>query len=359
MYKAAPLAAALVLAAAAGACTDSSQPTNTKPGRGPLFHFTASPQPTVVCKVGPPGTYTFQISGNMTGSPLVANPFTLDAGECKEVYQGSTQTDTLDVSEIDLPAGTALDHIDAKPVAGDCGSEPQFCQTVTGTNTVEIQTFDVDPDSITFFNVSTAGVCTDQSATNVGGPLPCQYPSGKSFTIGPSSMEGAIRISAGDWVNGGYSFKFVSAHSATSFTVSAFVSIEGPCRDGSGSLTGSRDEIIVPLGSPTYDIPASNQATDWLPTGDANSVLSWEGSVQAPAALCGGGGNQLDASRGATYHATVSQDPPSGSLVDFRFKYRDPMAKGKPNTNCLDTSDPNRDRADVCGASWSETVRDP
>jgi hypothetical protein len=113
------------------------------------------------------------------------------------------------------------------------------------------------------------------------------------------------------------------------------------------------------MGTVNYNIPASANATDWLPTGDANNVLSWEGSIVAPATICGGGGNSLDASKGAVYHATVAQNPPSGSLVDFRFKYRDPAAKGKPNTNCLDTSDPNRARADVCGASWSQTVRDP
>ena len=201
-------------------------------------------------------------------------------------------------------------------------------------------------------------VCTDQNASNFGGPLPCVYP-GKSFTIGPSSMEGAIRIDAGDWVNGGYSFKFKSAHIATTYTVSSFVTITGPCRNPAGQLTGTTDVLTVPMGTVAYDIPASAKATDWLPTGDANSVLSWEGSIVAPGSLCGGGGNSLDASRGAVYHATVSQNPPTGSLVDFRFKFRDPAAKGKPNTNCLDTTDPNRARADVCGASWSQTVTDP
>ncbi len=181
---------------------------------------------------------------------------------------------------------------------------------------------------------------------------------GKSFTIGPSSMEGAIRIGAGDFVNGGYSFKFVSPHTATSFSVTSSVTISGPCRNAGGQLTGTSDVVTVPMGTITYPISAGN-ATDWLPTGDANSVLSWEGSVQAPAGLCGGGGATLDASKGAVFHATVLQSPPSGSLVDFRFKYRDPAAKGKPNTNCLDTSDPNRAKADVCGASWSQTVRDP
>ena len=183
---------------------------------------------------------------------------------------------------------------------------------------------------------------TTSTETNTGG--------GKDFSIGPSSMEGAIRISNGDWVNGGYSFKFVNGgHIATQFTVDAFVTITGPCSNG------GTDILTIPLGSKTYSVPAGN--TDWLPTGDANSVLSWQGSVVA-SGLCGGVG-QLNASKGAVYHATVTQNPATGSLVNFRFKYRDPAAKGKPNTNCLNTSDPNRNKADVCGASWSQTVRDP
>jgi hypothetical protein len=175
---------------------------------------------------------------------------------------------------------------------------------------------------------------------------------GKTFTIGPSSMEGAILISNGDWVNGGYSFKFKSnTHLATNFSVHATVSLTGPCIGG-GPAT---DTFTFPLNDATYAVPAGN--TNWLPTGDANSVLSWQGSVIA-SGVCGGVG-KLDARKGALFTATVSQDPPSGSLVDFRFKYRDPKAKGKPNTNCLDTSDPNRAKADVCGASWSQTVLDP
>ena len=359
--KPAAFAAAIALSVGLAACSDTSQtPTRIKP-TGPLFHETPTPQPSVVCKDGPPGTYTFQISptgGNqLLGTLLVpSTTFTLQAGECKEVYQATTTPETIDISEIDLPPGTALDHIFFKRVAADCSVEPEFCQTVTGSNTAEFETYDVAPDQVTFFNITT-GVCTDQSAANFGGPLPCVF--GKSFTIGPSSMEGAIRISAGDWVNGGYTFKFKSAHIATNYTVSSFVTITGPCRTSSGVLTGTTDVITVPMGTITYPIPASSTATDWLPTGDANSVLSWEGSIVAPATLCGGGGNKLDASKGAVFHATVAQDPPTGSLVDFRFKYRDPAAKGKPNTNCLDTSDPNRARADVCGASWSQTVTDP
>lgn len=358
--KAAALAATVVLAAAIAACSDGAKPpTGLKAPTRPLAHYTDNPQASVVCKFGPPGTYTFQITGTMTGTLLVSNPFTLQAGECKDVYMGSTETDFLAVSEIDLPAGTALDEITAQRTAADCDFEPEWCQVLKGafTNAVQIETFNVAPYTIKFFNVSTQQVCTDQSAANYGGPLPCVY--GKTFTIGPSSMEGAIKISAGDWVNGGYSFKFKTAHTATTFIVSAFATIEGPCLNAAGQLTGTTDAIVVPMGTKSYAIPASTKGTDWLPTGDANNVLSWAGSIVAPASLCGGGGNRLDARRGAVFTATVAQNPPSGSLVDFRFKYRDPAAKGKPNTNCLDTSDPNRAKADVCGASWSQTVLDP
>jgi hypothetical protein len=104
----------------------------------------------------------------------------------------------------------------------------------------------------------------------------------------------------------------------------------------------------------TYAVPANDSS--WLPTGDANNVLSWDGVVQAPD-LCRG--HPMDNKVGAVFTATVSQNPPTGSLVDWRFKYRDPNAKGKGNVNCLDTSDPRRSDAATCGASWSQTFRDP
>jgi len=175
-------------------------------------------------------------------------------------------------------------------------------------------------------------------------------PTGKTFSIGPSSMEGNLFIHAGDWVSGGYSFKFVSGgHPATNYTVTATVTVPVTCPQGGGA-GGS---IVVSLGTQTYGVPAGN--TDWLPTGDANSILSWQGATQAPD-LCNG--NVMNNQHGAIFTTTVSQDPPAG-LVDWRFKYRDPNAKGKGNVNCTDASDPRRNDAATCGASWSQTVRDP
>ena len=140
------------------------------------------------------------------------------------------------------------------------------------------------------------------------------------------------------------------SHGATTFTVTATVTLDVTCPHGGG--TGGT--IFVSLGTVPYSIAANDRR--WLPTGDANSVLSWQGSALAPN-LCGG--QPMDNSKGAVFTATVAQNPSTGSLVDFRFKYRDPAAKGKGNVSCLDTTDPRRDRADVCGSSWSQTVRDP
>jgi hypothetical protein len=47
------------------------------------------------------------------------------------------------------------------------------------------------------------------------------------------------------------------------------------------------------------------------------------------------------------------------ALLYWRFKYRDPNAKGKGNVDCLDTSDPRKAKVDVRGASRSQTITDP
>jgi hypothetical protein len=173
---------------------------------------------------------------------------------------------------------------------------------------------------------------------------------GKTFDIGPSSMEGRLLIRPGDWISGGYSFKFVNGgHASSTVTAASTLRLPFKCDD---DTTG---QFTINLGTQTHSVPAGN--TDWQPTGDANSVLSWAGSAQAPDGC--GGGAVMENTKGAIFEVTVSQSPDNGSLLNWRFKYRDPNAKGKGNVNCLDTSDPRRKKADVCGASWSQTVRDP
>jgi hypothetical protein len=275
------------------------------------------------------------------------NPFTIGAGECKEVFVGGMEDDDIWLREINLPPGIVLDHIVVQENDGDCNVDPSYCpQTFTGVDQVKLTVSAMEGFTVTFYDT---GSCQDQTAANFGGPLPCVF--GKTFTIGPSSMEGHLKIGANTWFNGGYSFKFNSnTHLATQFTVTAKVEVPVSCPYGGGP----GGTILIPLGTVTYNVPAGN--TNWLPTGDANSILSWMGAVKTPD-LCGG--FPMDNARGGVFTATVAQNPASGSLVDFRFKYRDPAAKGKVDTNCTDASAPKRNDAATCGASWSETVRDP
>ncbi len=208
--------------------------------------------------------------------------------------------------------------------------------------------FSAGSASLTFNGTTESGFSVDLPATLFCATTP--PPPGKSLAIGPSSMEGHLLIRPGDWINGGYSFVFVNGgHDATTVTVSSTLTVPFRCANGT---TG---QFVINLGTHDYDVPAGNKT--WQPTGDANSVLSWAGAGLAPAGC--GPGNVMDNSKGAIWNATISQNPDTGSLLNWRFKYRDPNAKGKGNVNCLDLTDPRRNKADVCGASWSETVKDP
>jgi hypothetical protein len=272
-------------------------------------------------------------------------------------------------------------------ISGNTGEGPgnvtltySFKVTSNGTTFTETKTFTMTADDAGNFSLRLGGIklpgacgdTTDFSNGNVflvfnnGGPetagltlnlpptlfcgQPPPPPPGKTFDIGPSSMEGHLFIRPGDWISGGYSFKFVKAgHPDSTVTVTSTLTMPFKC---SGGSTG---QFTINLGTQNIAVPAGN--TDWQPTGDANSVLSWAGSAQAPDGC--GDGSAMDNSKGAIFESTVSQNPDNGALLNWRFKYRDPNAKGKGNVNCLDTSDPRRAKADVCGASWSGTITDP
>jgi hypothetical protein len=184
---------------------------------------------------------------DLTGlaSNCVATGVTLSSVQDGEGYSVSSSNDGVNYSLVAAGVGSGA-VVFSIPVAG----APKYLR------------FDASPgvgvNDNNYLLQSMSVDCT----TNTGG---------KTFKIGPSSMEGAIKISAGDWVNGGYSFKFNSAHTATTFTVDASVTISGPCLSSTGAKLGTTDQTIVPLGSVDYTIPASSKATDWLPTGDANN----------------------------------------------------------------------------------------
>jgi len=327
----------------------ASQPT-ARPTPGKISFAVSGPPPVqngvlTLCKDAPAGTSaTFEFDVTVTnsdGSTTTVQYF-IKPGQCMTFPAPNGAASYSVVENLSSTAGWSLVSVTSNTTAG---GTVELSGNGVGDSSAS------PPNPVTCSVSSTTG-CVLTFHNSQTPPPPPPPPTGKTFSIGPSSMEGDIYISNGDWVNGGYSFSFASGgHAATNYSVQATVSLTGPCVGG-GPAT---DTFTFPLNAATYAVPAGN--TSWLPTGDQNSVLSWEGSAVA-SGVCGGIG-KLHASHGAVFTATVSQSPATGSLVNFRFKYRDPAAKGKPNTNCLDTSDPNRAKADVCGASWSQTVRDP
>jgi Carboxypeptidase regulatory-like domain len=176
----------------------------------------------------------------------------------------------------------------------------------------------------------------------------------KTLVIGPSSMEGDLKnILPGNWVNAGYHFKLGNKnHPADVLTVNGTVSLAVKCSDGS---TPAGSPIVVPLGTNAYPVPAGN--TDWLPSGDQLAAVNWQGAVQAPNLCVGIGTGAMRNQVGAVFTGMFGPDPAT-SPITIQFHYRVPAAKGKPDTNCSNTTDPNRSKADVCGAGWSET-KDP
>ena len=165
-------------------------------------------------------------------------------------------------------------------------------------------------------SILTTNVGSDQFLSDAPTPnvLDCTItpPTGKSLEIGPSSMEGHLQIRAGDFISGGYNFKFVSGgHGAETVTVSSTLTVPFTCPQGGGP----GGNIVINLGTHTYDVPAGN--TNPQPTNDANSVLSWAGSGQAPD---GCSGKIMDNHVGAIFDATISQNPDSGQLLNWQFK---------------------------------------
>src|SRR6266853_6613 len=274
---------------------------------------------------------------------------------CEYTVSASGSTDANAVVGIDIGFNViqnGVTYVVSKHIDTNADANGNFSVTIAGNplpggcvGVVEFSGFSGGEASFTFNGATRASI-----PANLPSTLFCNTPPpGKTFDIGPSSMEGHLLIRQGDWVSGGYSFNFASgSHPASTVKVSSTLTIPFRCSDGTSG------KFVINLGTQNVSVPANN--TDWQPTGDANSVLSWAGSGQAPAGC--GPGNVMDNSKGAIFEATI-QNPDNGALLNWRFKYRDPNAKGKGNVNCLDTTDPRRNKADVCGASWSQTITDP
>ena len=187
-----------------------------------------------------------------------------------------------------------------------------------------------------------------QPSTGVCEPLQVTT-TGKHLVIS-GSMEGSLTFGPGAWVNGGYHFNMPAQPNPVSVTVTGDITVPVICVSTGKAPAGS--PIHVPV-TQSFTYPA--HFNGWWLSGDQNSPLVWINAVKAPD-LCNGG-LMKNSPQGATFDVFVTAGPHTGA-INFQFHYRIPAAKGKPNTDCTNTTDPNRNRADVCGASWSAT-KDP
>jgi pimeloyl-ACP methyl ester carboxylesterase len=161
------------------------------------------------------------------------------------------------------------------------------------------------------------------------------------------AMESPLAFSPGSWVNGGFRLSLAEANpTAVTVAVTGNVVLPVHCGSASGPLAAG-SPIVVPVTSAAVTIPAGS--TDWFLAADSTNIGTWLGAVRAPN-LCAGG--PLYNSEGGTFDVWVNSSQHTGP-VHVQWHMRIPAAKGKPDTNCSDPNDPNRNQSSVCATNWS------
>jgi hypothetical protein len=115
--------------------------------------------------------------------------------------------------------------------------------------------------------------------------------------MGPQAMEGDLKVAPGATLKAGYDFTVPGNNASLSLMV-AQPQVAFTVRCVSGA-TPTQSTLIVPLPDQAYSFTDSQ----WYPSGDQSSPLTYEGSITVPD-LCSGGQLRLD--KGGTFTASVS-----------------------------------------------------
>jgi hypothetical protein len=175
--------------------------------------------------------------------------------------------------------------------------------------------------------------------------------SANTISIGPASMEGAIKVSPGEWINAGFRFKYHGSHPQST------VAFQGATFTFAAKCVGSGTSVSLQIAAPDETFLVTANDTGHEPTNDHDSAASFQAAarygVDTPD-LCGGG--DIDLRRGATFTAEVKSSDTSDAIA-VQFHYRSAAAKNKGNVNCADPAqNPDPGSPSVCGASWSPTA---
>jgi len=129
-------------------------------------------------------------------------------------------------------------------------------------------------------------------------------------------MEGNLKIPAGSTVEAGYDFTMPGSHPDAQVTfTNGSVTLQVKCQDN------SVHPLAISLPTQTYDDGINSSA--WLPSGDQNSPLVYQGS--AVSNVCGT--QTGNAPQGATFTAQVCSFD-GANKVNVRFHYSDNSAGG-------------------------------
>ena len=118
---------------------------------GPLLNEQEGPTSGAkVCKLGPAGTYQFQVTSTGGGTLLVSN-FSLAAGSCEWIWVGDDPAPltTITVSEVNIPAGIQVTSIEVRSTFSDVPT------TYTGTTQVSFQVDATNSATVIFTNGET------------------------------------------------------------------------------------------------------------------------------------------------------------------------------------------------------------
>ncbi len=160
--------------------------------------------------------YTVSYSGNTDPNAVVAIDISFNVIQNGVTYPVSKHIDTNADAN-----GNFSDTIGGNALPGGCVGVVEFSGVSGGEA------------SFTF--TTTTATTKVTIPANLPSTLFCNTPpQGKTFDIGPSSMEGHLLIRQSDWISGGYSFKFANAgHPASTIKVSSTLTIPFKCSDGS------------------------------------------------------------------------------------------------------------------------------
>jgi hypothetical protein len=124
-----------------------------------------------------------------------------------------------------------------------------------------------------------------------------EAPCGKTLTMGPQAMEGNLKVTPGKKIKAGYDFTLPGNNKPFMVMFSeAKVVFKVRCVSGKPP---SEPTFTVALPKQFYSVNTSN----WYPTGDQSSPLSYQGEREVPN-LCAGG--QLNLGEGGTFSALVT-----------------------------------------------------